>query len=327
MAEQDLGAVFQNLTLQIHGLTQRLNIQGVNQVISNFDGSPKLYNQWVKNIEKFAVLGNLSDNDKKLVAYQTSQGPVSDFVARWLNDNPAGTWAELKVQLSYRFADIVDTQHAFDLLNKIRQKPTENVQIFGERLLTMAAEAFSGQDINQPIIQSQLVNFFINGLSQDYLKMKILRENNQTLAQAVSTAMAEQNFRKKFDLRRGKGERQDFISDNFNHEPMEVDHYRAENKCSYCKRFGHKIKHCRDLRKREINEINAVSKDIRDKNQDYKTKNYPSRFSNNDRTNYTNSRSRGTFLCWNCGKPGHYRRNCYLPIRTNENQNAKIQEN
>ncbi|CAC5415649.1 unnamed protein product [Mytilus coruscus] len=39
---------------------------------------------------------------------------------------------------------------------------------------------------------------------RDTLKMKIMRENPDTLQRAVTIAMTEQNLRKKFDLRRGK---------------------------------------------------------------------------------------------------------------------------
>ena len=85
-----------------------------------------------------------------VVAFQTSMGRMSAFIARLLNEHPAEKWTEWKTQLNFRFAEIVDTQHAFDLLNKIKQKSKKNVQIFRELLVTLKVEAFSGQEcINQ----------------------------------------------------------------------------------------------------------------------------------------------------------------------------------
>ena len=52
-----------------------------------------------------------------------------------------------------------------------------------------------------------MVNFFINGLSLDYLKMKIKRDNPQTYQQAVAIAMTKQNLRKWFELRKGGSDR------------------------------------------------------------------------------------------------------------------------
>ncbi|VDI20174.1 Hypothetical predicted protein [Mytilus galloprovincialis] len=178
----------------------------------------------------------------KMICYQTSVGPVSDFIARWLRetDQVNNNWDNLKTQLNFRYGHIPDASYAFELLNKVNQKIGENVPIFGERILTLATDAFRGQDINQPIVQLQLVNFFINGLYQDYLRMKIMRENPQTLAQAVNSAMAETQLRRKFDLKKNNGNERNIT-------PMDISHYREIGvKCNNCNRFGHKAKYCQD---------------------------------------------------------------------------------
>ena len=59
----------------------------------------------------------------------------------------------------------------------------------------------SGQGSDAAEVQKQLVNFFIDGLSYDYIKIKVMRENSETLQDAVTTAMNEFNFRKRVDLR------------------------------------------------------------------------------------------------------------------------------
>ncbi|CAC5357900.1 unnamed protein product [Mytilus coruscus] len=203
------------------------------------------------------MITNSNPNDCKMVCYQTSVGPVSNFIAGWLRETDVGnsTWDNLKTQLNFRYGHIPDASYAFELLNKVNQKIGENVPIFGERILTLATDAFRWQDIDQPIVQLQLVNFFINGLYQDYLRMKIMRENPQTLAQAVNSAMVETQLRRKFDLKKSNGNERNIT-------PMDISHFREIGvKCNYCNRFGHKAKYCRDNKaKFHVNTVSSSAK-------------------------------------------------------------------
>ena len=111
---------------------------------------------------------------------------------------------DLKGELTSPLAEISDPQHAFMLLHKVKQKSDENVQLFAEQLLALVEEAFIGQAGGTTAIECQLVGFFIDGLAHDYLKMKVMRENPNTLQAAVTNAMNEQSLRKRFNLRVGK---------------------------------------------------------------------------------------------------------------------------
>ena len=66
-------------------------------------------------------------------------------------------------------------------------------------MYTLAHDAFAKLD--KTVVESQLVGFFINGLYHDYLRMKIMRENPKSFQNAVQSALAEQNLRKRFHLR------------------------------------------------------------------------------------------------------------------------------
>ena len=58
----------------------------------------------------------------KLVAYKTSAGSVSDFIERYLTNNPNNTWNQLKTELTMRFAEISDSDQALKILREIKQR-------------------------------------------------------------------------------------------------------------------------------------------------------------------------------------------------------------
>ena len=152
MADQDIGAVFNNLATQMANVSSAVGAQGIAQVVKSFNGDSKEFKDWIKSIEKYAILTGVGADRFKMIAYQSSRGAVSDFIQRYLHDHPAHNWDQLKAELSGRFAEITDPQHAFTLLRKVKQKPDENVQLYAERLLALAEEALLIQQAGiQPI--------------------------------------------------------------------------------------------------------------------------------------------------------------------------------
>lgn len=266
-----------NIGEQVTGLTTTMGAQGVAKIVPSFDGESKKFKEWVKSIEKYSVLTRVPPEQVKMVAYQSSKGPVSDFLKRYLEVNPGQTWVQIKAELTARFAEVTDPQHALMLLRKVRQRPGENVQVYAERLLNLADDAFAGQAGDA--VNRQLVGFFIDGLFYDYMKMKVMRENPATLQAAITVATAEHNLRKRFDLRSGHPSSQNH-ADNYGPEPMEVEHLRNQLRCYICNRKGHKAKHCRSRQPR----VNSVS--------------------SNSQTAHR------SLVCWKCQKPGHIAKRC-----------------
>ena len=87
---------------------------------------------------------------------------------------------------------------AFSLLKKIKQGPSENVQLFAERLVALARDAFQGQEGNNMAVEQQLICFFVDSLHHDYLRMKVMHDNPDNFQHAVHAAINEQNLRKRF---------------------------------------------------------------------------------------------------------------------------------
>ena len=204
MADQDIGAVFNKLATQMTNVLSALGTQGIAQTITSFYGDNKQFKPWMKSIEKYAYLTGLKPDKVKMVAYQSSKDAVSDFIHRNLNDYSNNTWYQFKRELTSRFAEITDPQHAFMLLRKVKQSPFENVLLFSEKLLALAEESFVGQQGGLLTVETQLIGFLFDGLAHDYLKMKVMRDNPNTLGAAIASAMGEQNLRKRFELRAGR---------------------------------------------------------------------------------------------------------------------------
>lgn len=245
MAEApDVAEVFQNLTRELSNVASTLTTQGIATNIPKFDGNPKKFREWVKAIDKYAVLLNIHDDRKKLMAFQSSSGAVSGFIQRYMTANPNNNWNQLKTQLAVRFSEVTDPQFALSLLRKTKQKPGENIQLYAERILSLAEEAFLGQ--GGDVIERELIDIFIDGLSNDQLKLKLLRDRADTLQGATGVATNEQNLRARVALSHGGRIEM----------PMEIDHSRNRQynrqgrhvnvvKCWNCGREGHVIKDCR----------------------------------------------------------------------------------
>ena len=295
--------IFSNLAVQLTNVSNAVGTQGVGQVVAKFDGSAGEYKSWIKSIEKYALLTNLEHDRKKLIAYQTATGSVSDFIHRYLRDHADCSWDDLKTALGSRFSNIQDPQNSTYLLRNIKQKPGENVHAYVERLMILAEDAYSGynsndQQGNLAVIEKQLIDYFIDGLAENYLKLKVMRDSPASLQDAINSATAEQNLRMRFNLRFPQNNRAENLSKP---EPMDISHIRPQRPCQYCHKLGHKISDCRS---RQRHNIRAVTTDNRQPNDQP-----------NVRYRSTHAVGARQITCWNCGKYGHIRRFCKTPIK------------
>ena len=143
-------------------------------------------------------------------------------------------WDQTKTELRSRFGQ----QHAMLLLRCLKQKSSEIIQVYAERLLAIAEDAFDGPDQ----LQRHLIGYFIDGLIQDYIMMKVVRDNPPTFNEAVRIAMGEQNLGKQFELRLGA---QNLQANKREEMPMEIGHSRSKIMCHFCKKRGHIMKDSR----------------------------------------------------------------------------------
>lgn len=84
--------------------------------------------------------------------------------------------------------------------------------------MSLAEEAYQNQ--GGDAVERQLIDIFVDGLTQDNLKMKILRDQPDTLQGAIAIATNEHNLRSRVQMSHGGNQRKDV--------PMEVDHSRGQ---------------------------------------------------------------------------------------------------
>lgn len=226
----------------LNTLAHQLASGNCHNLVRKFKGEAKNYKIWIKEVEKFCRLTN-ADNDesKKTIAYQTAEGIVSDYIERFQRANNNATWAETERELRAHFGSVTDEVQALSQLKKIRQKSQESVQMFGERLLSLAEDAFSGVDLTQQVVARQLIDYFVDGLSDHRIARHIIRNSPSTFNAAVLAATNEQNMIARIALRG----RHEFTQER-KEEEMEIGEIKSKIsvRCFNCNELGHMAKDC-----------------------------------------------------------------------------------
>lgn len=289
----------------------RYGQEDINNVVAPFTGEQTKFNEWINSLEKFSKINNLDDNNQIAIAYLTSRGPVSEYCSRWTeeNANVRATWTAMKSALTKNFSPVTDSEHAHALLRKIKQYPQESVRCFAERIYLLAKDAFPDvtegeEDAAQRVAERQLVIYFTDGLSDRAVKLKIMRASPPTMKEAVVIARNEINLMERFNLRNPRS-LVNRVPDERRELPMEVDHVRSRS-CGVCGRAGHSAKFCRERQGRNPQGRRMEGRPIERRNVHI--------------IEPQNAAARGQLLCYFCGSPGHFKRQCEQFLRNRNNR-------
>ena len=80
MAEQRLAELFEGLSGAIDILTTNVGAQGDGNKIEVYSREPKRFKEWIKSIEKYALLTNADGAQTKHITYEASKSAVLDFI-------------------------------------------------------------------------------------------------------------------------------------------------------------------------------------------------------------------------------------------------------
>ena len=73
---------------QIKAMTAALSIP-LSSVVTPFEGDPAKFKQWVKEVEKYALLSGKQNHEIPTLAYMTCKGSVGDFIKRYFDETEA----------------------------------------------------------------------------------------------------------------------------------------------------------------------------------------------------------------------------------------------
>ena len=166
-------------------------------------------------------------------------------------------WAQLKEQLAVMFSDVTDAQMSLSLLRQVAQKQGESIQTYSETILSLAEAADNNQGGNA--VERQLIDIFVDRLTNNQLKMKILRDQPDILQGVMATCINKQNLRTRVQISRHGS-----YSTN---TPMEVVHSRGQRY-----KYGDKYKKVNSTSNRPIKcwtcgQMGLISRDCRAKDR------------------------------------------------------------
>ena len=185
--------VIERINGQLGRIGGSLVIQGLLDRVPEFTGKEKL-EDWLQEINKSKLTHGLSDKEVCQLMWAKSRGTVSRVVGRKLTAQPATTHKELVTLLENEYGQLVDGQHAFSKLTKIKQGKDEELSSYIERLFQLVGKAYGEKwkTAHTDVVQPQLVGIFMEGLREREVKLRIYRKGVATLEEAIAIAKAEE---------------------------------------------------------------------------------------------------------------------------------------
>lgn len=272
-----------------------------------FDPKTMLLPRWLADLDSYfdaiRVAADQHQERKRILLRYLNKDALTALVAR--DPNNQLDYNELRAILEERFAPQNGTISSRREFETIKQKATEELSDFGDRVLLLLNKAFP--DLPQQNRETLAVHRFISGLTSNYLKEKLLCEQIENITQAVTRgrelAMArEVNLCTSGQVNvveQGQIEKLQNLVKQMQEiqEKWENDRKTQSNRkyCNNCRKSGHSQGECRN-QQRLINEIIC----LKCRRQGHTA--------NNCRVPMQNQKP--IITCYCCQKVGHFARDC-----------------
>ena len=107
-----------------------------------FTGKASKFQAWVEALKKKAKIYQLTQTELVNLAYDYSDGVVSEYIGLYLDDNPGCNWGDLLEQLTNQYSDYTSATDAARALIKIKQREEETLSELASRVLRLAKVAY-----------------------------------------------------------------------------------------------------------------------------------------------------------------------------------------
>ena len=213
----------QVLADQFTRLENEIRAEGISRDSKTYNGEgTKKLKEWVKEMDKYERIINGDQARMRTFAIMTLTGLAGDYLRRVLTAHPQATWNDIKDAIIARFSDLADQHYALRKLKQVKQGTGESVQAYGERVLNLAEDAHPGQPANQPVLQRELIDVFIEGLTDDGVVRRLLRNRPADIFAAIDSAMEEQQVSRVFKAQRRYEEPMDVDEINIGSKRLEI---------------------------------------------------------------------------------------------------------
>ena len=186
-----------------HNIQMELRAGRMGKRIPDFNGDgSRRFREWLADVERIGAALNADDGTIKALCFESLKGPAAEHFSRINRNYPGAPWQQVRQALIGQYSDIGDNHLALQKLRRIRQKRGETIQSFVERIRSLGQEAYPNQNHNNPLIQDSLIGALIDGVCDDHIARKLIRERPDDFEDAVTISIREQQAAKHFSMRR-----------------------------------------------------------------------------------------------------------------------------
>lgn len=258
--------------------------------VDTYDGKGPLL-EFLEQFEIVAQAYDWNDREKVMMLATNLRGRARSIMGS-REKVTSMTFGELCSKLKLRFGDKLQTRTYASLFANRRQKYGEGITEFGAEIERLAERAYPGFSLE--MCDNIACDRFISGLSNNYVKQKLLEEDFVSLRDAMERGEALEQLEVK---KEGKGNRNDRDRDDGKRNFRERKNYYNTN---------YNDKERRNVRK-NFRENEKGEEERKEKGERYRE---------NRKDAKGNVRSRE---CWNCGSTEHFRAECPSLLKNKEN--------
>lgn len=180
-----------------------------------FTGKPSDFGPWLAALKKKERIYQLTDSELVNLAYDFTDGLVSEMIGEFLDDHPNCTSKDLLDQIAAQYGEFTNAADAARALIRIKQDRGEVLADLASRMNKIAKLAYRDAEMREgPAVQVHLAEFFIDALNNSFIKEDVVRSNPTTLSEALSAARQSEMLYER--LQSGHKKEQAFLNNSFN---------------------------------------------------------------------------------------------------------------
>ena len=140
-------------------------------------------------LKKKQRVHDLTDAELINLAYDYSDGIVSEWIGSYLDDHPDTSSKTLFDEITAQYGEFINPADAARALIKVTQEKNESLAELASRMSSLARMAYRDSELREgSAVQVQLAEFFIDGINNSFIKEDVARANPKTLSEALSSA-------------------------------------------------------------------------------------------------------------------------------------------